>query len=372
MIPKKLKYLLMLALVAHFGATAQQVTFGSAGFDRGVKIHLGLDSTAVVQQSQTDTITGIDLSGMEIDDLRDVVYLPNVRYLNLAYNDITDVWPLTSLDSLHYLDLRGNKIRDINLLAMSTSDSMEVNLAYNYITNFDCLCIPSYCKFQIVGMAAQTDPNAPYIHANDLHVGFNGKKQYVYYRGDGNQPEAYLTFDGKHVSATLDSITHGAAVPTSFKEPGLVWLRSDDVVGDSIWVIPCKNYKVEAGESLSVDTQLPFNYSLYNVNAMYGGVTVTDKTIIYTAPANPVPDQVGFVYYQGTEFRGFGRILINNGLLGDLDCSGIIDVEDVNAAINIILKLKTIHDYPGSGDMDGNGYIDVEDINAMINIILKL
>ncbi|MBO7609606.1 MAG: BspA family leucine-rich repeat surface protein [Muribaculaceae bacterium] len=60
------------------------------------------------------------------------------------------------------------------------------------------------------------------------------------------------------------------------------------------------------------------------------------------------------------------------GILGDLDGSGIVDVEDVNAAINIILKLKTINDYPGNGDMDGSGYIDVEDVNAMINIILKL
>ncbi|MBO7609412.1 MAG: leucine-rich repeat protein [Muribaculaceae bacterium] len=59
-------------------------------------------------------------------------------------------------------------------------------------------------------------------------------------------------------------------------------------------------------------------------------------------------------------------------LVGDLDNSGIIDVEDVNAAINIILKIKTMSDYPGNGDMDGNGYIDVEDVNAIINIILKL
>ena len=60
------------------------------------------------------------------------------------------------------------------------------------------------------------------------------------------------------------------------------------------------------------------------------------------------------------------------GILGDIDGNNMIDVEDVNAAINIILKLKTINDYPGNGDMDNNGYIDVEDVNAMINIILKL
>ena len=57
---------------------------------------------------------------------------------------------------------------------------------------------------------------------------------------------------------------------------------------------------------------------------------------------------------------------------GDLDGSGIIDVEDVNAAINIILKLNNLSDYPGNGDMDNNGMIDVEDVNAIINIILKL
>lgn len=69
-----------------------------------------------------------------------------------------------------------------------------------------------------------------------------------------------------------------------------------------------------------------------------------------------------------------GRVVIKRGsapgILGDLDGSGIVDVEDVNAAINIILKLKTVVDYPGNGDMDGNGIIDVEDVNAIINIIL--
>lgn len=60
------------------------------------------------------------------------------------------------------------------------------------------------------------------------------------------------------------------------------------------------------------------------------------------------------------------------GILGDIDGSGIVDVEDVNAAINIILKLNTPADYPGSADLDNNGIVDVEDVNVLINIILKL
>ena len=76
--------------------------------------------------------------------------------------------------------------------------------------------------------------------------------------------------------------------------------------------------------------------------------------------------------FQLAEFQFLAKAEGSSGVTGDLDGSGLVDVEDVNAAINIILKLKTMADYPGNGDMDGNGMIDVEDVNAMINIILHL
>ncbi|MBR1804359.1 MAG: leucine-rich repeat protein [Muribaculaceae bacterium] len=40
---------------------------------------------------------------------------------------------------------------------------------------------------------------------------------------------------------------------------------------------------------------------------------------------------------------------------GDMNGDDKLDVEDVNAAINIVLKVKTAADYEGSADMDGNG-----------------
>lgn len=59
-------------------------------------------------------------------------------------------------------------------------------------------------------------------------------------------------------------------------------------------------------------------------------------------------------------------------ITGDVNGDGMVDVEDVNAAINIILKLKTIADYSGNADVTGDGIVDVEDVNVIINIILKL
>ncbi|MBO7610316.1 MAG: hypothetical protein J6S96_08975 [Muribaculaceae bacterium] len=55
---------------------------------------------------------------------------------------------------------------------------------------------------------------------------------------------------------------------------------------------------------------------------------------------------------------------------GDVTGDGLVDVEDVNAAINIILKKKTTDYYPGNADLNGDSIIDVEDVNLIINIIL--
>ncbi|MBO4870559.1 MAG: hypothetical protein J5565_01080 [Muribaculaceae bacterium] len=55
---------------------------------------------------------------------------------------------------------------------------------------------------------------------------------------------------------------------------------------------------------------------------------------------------------------------------GDMNGDDVVDVADVNAAINIILERKTVADYPGNADLTGDGIIDISDVNRIINIIL--
>ena len=57
---------------------------------------------------------------------------------------------------------------------------------------------------------------------------------------------------------------------------------------------------------------------------------------------------------------------------GDVDGDGKVDVADVNAIINVILKIKASSDYPGLVDVDGDGKVDVSDVNIVINMILGL
>ena len=57
--------LMMTALVAQ----AQKVTFYSPEFENGVRHHIGLGESDDVLQTQTDTITTLNLSGLEITDI---------------------------------------------------------------------------------------------------------------------------------------------------------------------------------------------------------------------------------------------------------------------------------------------------------------
>ena len=63
---------------------------------------------------------------------------------------------------------------------------------------------------------------------------------------------------------------------------------------------------------------------------------------------------------------------VNATIKGDVDGDGKVDVADVNATINIILKTKTTSNYPGQPDVNGDGKVDVADVNEIINIILKV
>lgn len=78
------------------------------------------------------------------------------------------------------------------------------------------------------------------------------------------------------------------------------------------------------------------------------------------------------IYSETAPWKDFLRIQDHDFLVGDITGDGKVDVSDVNAVINIILKNKSADDYPGQSDLDGDGRVDVSDVNAVINIILKL
>ena len=60
-------------------------------------------------------------------------------------------------------------------------------------------------------------------------------------------------------------------------------------------------------------------------------------------------------------------VIESNGVRGDLNGDGIVDVTDVSLAIDIVLGKAELNP---AADLDGNGEVDVTDVSMMIDIVL--
>ena len=164
------------------------------------------------------------------------------------------------------------------------------------------------------------------------------------------------------------------------------------------WLIsPPINLKKGATYRLSFDANCYTAANVCYLDAAYGGglrpesyQNVMDRLTLITPVTETyqsndiVPERNGIYYfgfhdvspykYGALLLQSFSVTMIKDApalLRGDVNGDGKVDVEDVNAAINIILELKDASDYLGDADLTGDGKVDVEDINEIINIILE-
>lgn len=360
-----------------YDGTGPEGDFLSPEFELGVREHLGLEENEDVLQSHTDTISSIDLSGLGIRDIRDVVYLPAVKELDLSYNQLWDVAPLLSLDSLRYVDVSYNMLESVNILATAQVDSMAIDVTNNYIEDFSFFFTPTFCWFNIIGMDLQLIKNAPYFDVYMFYAEFNhAGKSILTYRGYTNMSEMAFVECGKTRKAVqLDGETRSVVINDTTLTQATMARLSNNVMSDTTWVLPPMRRTVNVGNTLNVVTGLPAGYSLGCVYANVGTATANDRVLTYTAPAVQVADTIYISYYEGWQLRGFTKCYINCGsssfLHGDVDGDGKITISDVIDLIDLILNNQVnAADYP-SADLDGDSKINVSDVIDLIDLVLK-
>jgi hypothetical protein len=357
-------------------AQAQKVTFFSPEFEMGVREHLGLEASADVLQTQTDTITNIDLSGLGISDIRDVVFLPAVEELNLSYNQLQDVSPLLLLDSLRYVDVSYNVLESVSILAMAQLDLMVVDVTNNYIEDFSYFFTPTLCWFTLVGMELQLVKDAPYFNVYDFYAAVNGQgRNTLTYRGYTNMTEpAYVECGGMRRAAQLDGETHTVLItdqPTSVVEARL----SNGVESDTTWVLPPGDKEVAPGASLQIATGLPQNYTIVAAFVSRGATFVTGTDITYMAPLDFVSDTIFVGYSEKGKMRGYSRYCIgtpgsHTTLTGDFNDDGYVDVQDVVILIAYVLGNEPANINESNLDLNGDSIIDVGDVVRLIAMVL--
>ena len=371
----KTRIMIILLATLTLTASAQKVTFFSPEFELGVKVHLGLEENDEVLQSRMDTITSIDLSGLGITDLRDVVYLSKVKELDLSNNGITNIFPLTVLDSLQLLNLSSNGLESVNPLVFCSAEKMTVMVANNYISDFSFLFSPTHCQFTLMGMGLQQDKNALYLDMYHLYCDVDEwGRAVVVYRGYTNaEGAAVIGCNGKHAVAQLDGAGHTVNVPGWPQSPAMVTLTVGEL-GDTTWVLPPVTRRIAAGANVAIETGLPEGYRIGMANALYGTVTVNGTDLSYTAPVDLDRDTVYISYYEGWQLRGFTeyRMLnVANIMAGDVDCNGRVSIDDLTTLIQYLLDGQAEGLDLANADCYVDGKVTIDDVTAIINYLLS-
>ena len=366
--------IIIILMLATLMANAQKVTFFSPEFELGVKLHLGLGENDEVFQNQTDTITSIDLSGLGITDLRDVVYLPNVKQLDLSRNGISNTFPLTVLDSLQLLDLSGNGLESINPLVFCNADKMILLVANNFIRDFSLFFNPTHCQFTLMGMGLQQDKNALYLDMYHFYCDVNKKgNTVVVYRGYSNvDGGALISCNGKNASAQLDGASHTINVPGWPTEPSMVTLTNGEL-GDTTWVLPAVNRRITASAQVEIATGLPDTYRIGMASALCGTVTVEGTKLTYSAPTDLTLDTVYISYYEGWELRGFTEyrfVNVDYIVSGDVNNDGLVNISDVIALITYLSLGNDDGINLANADCRADGVVNISDVTALITYIL--
>lgn len=362
--------IIALMLLASLTAGAQKVTFASAGFEQGVRQHLGLSENDDVLQTQVDTITRLDLSGLEITDVHDVAWLPVVRELDLSNNSIKDITPLAELDSLESLNLKNNFLEDADRLAFTRAKKMTVNLTNNQIADFTAFLRPSPCQFTMIGMNRQQLESTEQFELYQLYANVDEKdKVKVTYRGQTNMPATVTLSAGESSQiAVLDGSTYSVAVEGKAGKAFKV-IVSNGTHEDSTYVVPVTFHASKPQETIDITTGLPADYRIAYAHAQYGTVTAVNDVLRYTAPEEKTPDLVSFSYYQGAQLRGYGHVVA--GLqFGDANADGKVSITDAEGVVNHILGKASTSFVRRAADVNRDNTISITDAVGVVNIIL--
>ncbi|MBR6283532.1 MAG: Ig-like domain-containing protein [Muribaculaceae bacterium] len=84
-------------------------------------------------------------------------------------------------------------------------------------------------------------------------------------------------------------------------------------------------------------------------------------------------DDNSFIVGSTVQYAHLCSVHFTQGIPGDVTGDNKLDIDDVNAIVNIILERKTPADYPGDANADGDPFnkVDIDDVNAIINMILS-
>ena len=76
----------------------------------------------------------------------------------------------------------------------------------------------------------------------------------------------------------------------------------------------------------------------------------------------------GFVWLCGVSMTAPHRV--STDVRGDVTGDGVVDIDDLNAVINVMVHKNADAGIEARSDIDGNGVVDIDDLNVVVNVML--
>ena len=373
---KRLLIITSLFVMTNVFATAQDVKFRSQVMEAYVKEHVGIGDGENLNTVQLDTITQIDLSGLNLTAISDIKYLINVRSLDLSNNKIENIAPIVTLDSLREVNLSHNNLKTISMLSFSYAKKMYVNVAFNYIKDFSCFNTLTNCDFTIAGANMQYDGDGSFFDVDYFVCNVQSGTPVISCRVS-SEDKAILKLKNEETEVPIDRSHFKHELGNDITSAAPVYLISGEKK-DSTYYLPISYCRVDAGKTIILKVELPKNYSLSSVNAQYGNAVMNGNTISYTAPESALPDVIDFSYNLGSTLKGISRFCVNfegdkmssDVSLVDYDVNGdeVTNVKDIVDVVNYVRGKSDLS--VSAVDVNGDGTVDDNDVNAVRDAIL--
>ncbi len=211
-----------------------QIQINSVSLDSIVKYKLGLEMNDIITEENALTLTDLDASAQNIDDLTGLSAFKNLRILNLNTNKISDVSEIALLPNLQFVDLSNNSISDVLPLLVSLSESVRIDVSQNCIDNFDIIKKNLINSVTFVGEESQKVDCASYptiLHQFDVvSTNINTREVKFLYRGfHPTEQNGTITFgNGESTNVILNGYTQDLTYNYSSNDDYLATLSLND------------------------------------------------------------------------------------------------------------------------------------------------
>lgn len=301
---KKLLYIYLLIPCISFA----QVQFKSPEFELGIRRHLNLNISSTINLNSMDTIRKLDLSGLNIRDVNDAIFLKKIRNLNLSNNQIKDISPLQSLPHLQVLNVSNNSIKNISTFTFSDKRNFKLIVTGNEITDFQYLSPKTFANIETVGVERQIGEEPNFLLNNLFTTTRTNGQAKIYYNVWDNANNCVpfsLAYGDSNTNNSLQCNSYTNNLDYDYTNEGFktITITRDNKTLTTHFVAPY-NLTFDMGQSYPINLSLLSEINLISLENMaaLGTASLSSNQINYE-PLAVGNDIIKVKYKYGTSNR---------------------------------------------------------------------